>query len=157
MDLYNSFQNNASYLYQTHDQSFNLGQTSFECGRRNNALKLWTMWKSIGESGLANIVEKEFELADAARSYIKNNTDYKLYSFNDSLSVCFNYKNFDPEDLCTRLYERNILMVGFGDFQNKRFIRLVVVNCENSITELMQFFEIFEKFANQNKDLIKRN
>ena len=157
MDLYNSFQNNASYLYQTHDQSFNLGQTSFECGRRNNALKLWTMWKSIGESGLANIVEKEFELADAARSYIKSNSDYKLYSFNDSLSVCFNYKNFDPEDLCTRLYERNILMVGFGDFQNKRFIRLVVVNCENSITELMKFFEVFEKFANQNKDLIKRN
>ena len=156
-DLYNSFQNSASYLYQTHNQDFNLGQTSFECGRRNNALKLWTMWKSIGENGLAKIVEKEFELADAARSYVDSNIDYKLYSFTDSLSVCFNYKNFDPEDLCTKLYETNTLMIGFGDFQNERFIRLVVVNCENSLSELMEFFKVFEKFANQNKDLIKRN
>ena len=48
-------------------------------------------------------------------------------------------------------------MVGFGEFQDKRFIRLVVVNCENSLSELMDFFKVFEKFANQNKDLIKRN
>ena len=156
-DLYNSFHNNASYLYQTHNNEFNLGQTSFECGRRNNALKLWTMWKAIGGNGLANIVEKEFELADAARNYVKTNVDYKLYSFSDSLSICFNYKDFDPEDLCKRLYESNILMVGFGDFQGQRFIRLVIVNCENSLSDLMHFFKVFESFSNKNKHLIKRN
>ena len=155
-DLYNSFNNDASYLYQTHDKDFNLGQTSFECGRRNNALKLWTMWKAIGTNGIANIVDQEFKLADVARNYVKNNLDYKLYSFEDSLSICFNYKDFDPEDLCTKLYESNTLMVGFAYFQNKSFVRLAVVNCENLQNDLMQFFTVLEEFTEKNKDLIKK-
>ena len=155
-DLYNSFSNDAAYLYQMHDEDFNLGQTSFECGRRNNALKLWTMWKALGTNGIAKIVEHEFKLADTARNYVKSNADYKLYSFEASLSICFNYKDFDPEDLCTKLYESNALMVGFGNFQNKRFVRLVVVNCENSVNDLMQFFKVLEEFTEQNKNWIRK-
>ena len=111
-DLYNSFNNDADYLYQTHNEDFNLGRTSFECGRRNNALKLWTMWKSIGRKGISKIIEREFKLADEARNYLKANSNYIIYSFEDSLSVCFNYKNFDPVDLCSKLYENNKLWLG---------------------------------------------
>ena len=121
-NLYNSFNNEANYLYQTHNEEFNLGQTSFECGRRNNALKFWAMWKSIGTKGIAKIIEHEFDLADKARTYINNNPDYKLYSFEDSLTVCFNYKDFDPVDLCNKLYEKNRLMEGYGCFHPKRLI-----------------------------------
>ena len=153
-DLHNSFNNNAAYLYQTHDEEFNLGRSSFECGRRNNALKLWTMWKAIGTRGISKIIEHEFKLADVARNYIKTNSDYKLFSFEDSLSICFNYKNFDPEDLCAKLYESNTLMVGFGSFHKKVFVRLVLVNCENSLDELMQFFKVLEDFADKNSHLI---
>ena len=139
-DLYNSFNNSASYLYQTHDSDFNLGQTSFECGRRNNALKLWTMWKAIGSKGIAKIINHEFKLANFARNYVINNSNYKIYSFENSLSICFNYKNFDPEDLCTQLYENNLLMVGFGHFHANKFIILVTVNSENSTNNLSNFF-----------------
>ena len=66
------------------------------------------------------IIDHEFSLAAFARNYVSNNSDYKLYSFEDSLSVCFNYKDFDPQDLCAKLYETNTLMVGFGNFQNKQ-------------------------------------
>jgi len=155
-DLHNSFNNNASYLYQTHDDEFNLGQKSFECGRRNNALKLWTMWKAIGTNGIASIVDHEFKLADVAREYVKNNSDYKLYSFEESLSICFNYKDFDAEDLCSKLYESNTLMIGFGNFQAKSFVRLVIVNCENSLDDITRFFKVLEEFVKQNKDLLKR-
>lgn len=154
--LYNSFNNNANYLYQTHNEEYNLGQTSLECGRRNNALKLWSMWKAIGTNGIAKIVEKEFKLAEIARNYVKSNSDYTLYSFEESLSICFNYKDFDPQDLCKRLYESSALMVGFGNFKDKRFVRLVIVNCENSSKELTQFFATLEAFANKNRDVIKK-
>jgi sulfinoalanine decarboxylase/sulfinoalanine decarboxylase/aspartate 1-decarboxylase len=123
-----SFKNDASYLYQTHDIDYNLGYNSFECGRRNNALKFWTMWKSIGTKGICNIINHEFDLADYARSYTIMNKDYILYSFEKSLSICFNYKNYDPIDLCTKLYEKNKIMVGFGYFRKKCFIRLVTIN-----------------------------
>jgi hypothetical protein len=47
-------------------------------------------------------------------------------------------------------------MVGFGHFHEKRFVRLVVVNCENLHDDLMQFFTVLEEFTEQNKDLIKK-
>ena len=155
-DLYNSFNNSASYLYQTHDSDFNLGQTSFECGRRNNALKLWTMWKAIGSKGIAKIINHEFKLANFARNYVINNSNYKIYSFENSLSICFNYKNFDPEDLCTQLYENNLLMVGYGHFHANKFIRLVTVNSENSTNNLSNFFQILEEYCERNEANIKK-
>ena len=154
--LYNSFNNEANYLYQTDDSNYNLGQTSFECGRRNNALKFWTLWKAIGTVGIAKIVEHEFSLADSARNYVKENTEYTLYSFEDSLSVCFNYKDFDAKDLCTKLYKNNKLMVGFGSFHDNTFVRLVTINGENSEIDILNFFEILEDFVANNSLLLKR-
>ena len=71
--LYDSFSNDASYLYQTDHDDFNLGKTSLQCGRRNDALKFWTLWKSVGTSGLEKIVDHQFALADTARNYVRNN------------------------------------------------------------------------------------
>ena len=60
--LYDSFSNDASYLYQTDHDEFNLGKTSLQCGRRNDALKFWTLWKSVGTEGLEEIVDHQFYL-----------------------------------------------------------------------------------------------
>ena len=46
--------------------------------------------------------------------------------------------------------------IGFGNFQNKKFVRLVVVNCENTHEDLMRVFQVLEKFANKNKNLLKK-
>ena len=150
-DLYSSFKNQADYLYQTdNDKKYNLGQTSFECGRRNNALKLWTLWKSAGTNGIAKMVEKNYHLANIARNYVKNHADYTLYSYDDSLSICFNYKNFDPIDLCTQLYNKNKLMVGYGNHKENNFVRLVTINRENSEEDILNFFKVIEDFAENN-------
>jgi sulfinoalanine decarboxylase/sulfinoalanine decarboxylase/aspartate 1-decarboxylase len=82
-----SFSNEASYLYQTDGDDFNLGKTSFQCGRRNDALKFWTLWKSFGTSGLEKIIDQQFELADVARDYVNSNSDYTVYSYEDSVSI----------------------------------------------------------------------
>jgi sulfinoalanine decarboxylase len=155
-DLYNSFNNDATYLYQTDDENYNLGQTSFECGRRNNALKFWTLWKAIGTNGIGKIVEHEFQLADTARNYVKDNEDYTLYSFDDSLSICFNYKDFDPVDLCTKLYQHNKLMIGFGYFHKQGFVRLVTINGENTNENILNFFTVLEEFTAKYHETIKR-
>jgi len=74
-------------LYQTDGDDFNLGKTSFQCGRRNDALKFWTLWKSIGTKGLEQIVDQQFNLANVALDYIRSNSDYTLYSFDDAISI----------------------------------------------------------------------
>ncbi len=148
-DLYRSFSNKAEYLYQTDNDDYNLGQTSFECGRRNNALKFWTLWKSVGTNGIGEMVETNYNLSDIARNYIRNNSDYKLYSYDDSLSVCFNYKDFDAIELCTQLYNNNKLMVGYGEHKGETFVRLVTINRENTQKDILSFFKILEDFSNK--------
>ena len=145
--LHDSFSNDAEYLYQTDGDDFNLGKTSFQCGRRNDALKFWTLWKSIGTNGLEKIVDQQFDLADVALKYIRNNPDYTLYSFDDSISICFNYKNIAPTTLCTALYENQITVVGFGAFKDETFIRFVTINANNEKVDILNFFKVLEEFA----------
>lgn len=153
--LHDSFSNDADYLYQTDGDDFNLGKTSFQCGRRNDALKFWTLWKSVGTSGLEKIVDHQFELAEIARTYIRANSDYTLYSFDDSISICFNYKNIDPTILCTALYEHQITVVGFGSFKEDTFVRLVTINANNTKENILNFFKVLEDFVEKRPNLEK--
>lgn len=145
--LYQSFSNEASYLYQSADDDFNLGKTSLQCGRRNDALKFWSLWKSIGTKGLEALIDKQFYLADVARDYIRSSADYTLYSYDDSISLCFNYKNWDAEELCTRLNVNGELMVGYGHQNNQSFVRLVTINPNNEKEDILNFFKVLEEQA----------
>ncbi len=151
--LHDSFSNEADYLYQTDGDDFNLGKTSFQCGRRNDALKFWTLWKSVGTAGLQAIIDQQFALADVARKYVSSHPDYTLYSYEDSVSICFNYKDLDPVALCTALYEHQVTVVGFGSFKKDTFIRLVTINANNSQDDILHFFKTLEAFAAKNPDL----
>lgn len=152
--LYNSFSNDASYLYQTDHDEYNLGKTSLQCGRRNDALKFWTLWKSVGTQGLERIVDKQFELSAIARNYITNNPDYTLYSFEDSISVCFNYKGISARKICTLLYENTQLLVGYGSFNEEEFIRLVTINAQNEEKDILHFFKTLEAFVEEHFALL---
>ena len=145
--LNQSFSNDAEYLYQTNDDEFNLGKTSLQCGRRNDALKFWTLWKSVGNNGLKTIVDHQFNLAQIARDYINSHPDYTLYSFDDSISICFNYKNIPANKLCTALYEDSQLMVGFGNFKNQEFVRMVTINSLLQEEDIINFFTTIEEFT----------
>ena len=153
--LHNSFSSDADYLYQTDGDDFNLGKTSFQCGRRNDALKFWTLWKSIGTKGLEQIVDQQFNLANVALDYIRSNSDYTLYSFDDAISVCFNYKNIDPTALCTALYEHQETVVGFGSFEEDTFVRLVTINANNEKVDILNFFKVLEAFVEKTPSLAR--
>ena len=151
--LHDSFSNDASYLYQTDHDDFNLGKMSLQCGRRNDALKLWVLWKSIGTNGLEAIVDKQFALADVARDYVRTHPDYTDYSVDDSVSICFNYKGIPAEDICTRLYEHSELLVGYGSFREDTFIRLVTINATNEKADILKFFKTLEGFVAKHSDV----
>ena len=152
--LYHSFSNDATYLYQTDHDEFNLGKTSLQCGRRNDALKFWTLWKSVGSEGLEEIVDRQFLLADVARDYIRTNSDYVLYSHDESISVCFNYKDIPAREICTLLYEHSELLVGYGSFDGDEFIRLVTINAQNDEKDILNFFKKMEKFVEEKNNIL---
>lgn len=145
--LSKSFSNDADYLYQTNTDEFDLGKTSIQCGRRNDALKFWTLWKSVGNNGLEKIIDHQFYLADVARNYITNHPDYTLYSHPNSISICFNYKAVPADKLCTLLYEDASAMVGYGKFQEDEFVRLITINANNTEKDILNFFQVLERGA----------
>jgi sulfinoalanine decarboxylase/sulfinoalanine decarboxylase/aspartate 1-decarboxylase len=149
-NLYQSFSNDADYLYQGHSDDYNLGKMSLQCGRRNDALKFWTLWKSVGTKGLAEIVDYQFQLSALAHQYIENNPDYTVYSKSPSVTVCFNYKDVDPKQLCTDLYEKREIMVGYGAQGDTTFIRSVAVNTNNNEDNVLEFFKVVEDFCDAN-------
>ena len=71
------------------------------------------------------------------------------------ISVCFNYKDTDPMDLCTALYEHQVTVVGFGSFKENTFVRFVTINANNSKKDILNFFKVLEGFVEQNPALIK--
>jgi sulfinoalanine decarboxylase/sulfinoalanine decarboxylase/aspartate 1-decarboxylase len=154
--LYDSFSNDASYLYQTDHDEFNLGKTSLQCGARNDALKFWALWKSVGTNGLEEIVNHQFQLADIARVYIRSHSDYTLYSYDESISVCFNYKGIPAREICTILYEHSELLVGYGSFNDDEFIRLITINAQNKESDILNFFHILENFVEEHNELFEQ-
>jgi sulfinoalanine decarboxylase len=104
---------------------------------------------------LEQIVDQQFELANVALEYTQNNPDYTVYSFDDSVSICFNYKNIEPMTLCTALYEDQITVVGFGAFRDETFIRLVTINANNTKKDILNFFRVLEEFVAKTPNLAK--
>jgi sulfinoalanine decarboxylase len=148
--LNESFANDADYLYQTDGDDYNLGKTSLQCGRRNDALKFWTLWKSAGTKGLGEIVDKQFDLADHALKYVAEHADYTVYSYPNSLGICFNYKDIPADIICNKLYESGEIMVGYGQFAGDEFVRLVTVNAGNTNSDIDEFFHQLEQFTEDN-------
>ena len=84
-------------------------------------------------------------LNQVAKKYIKIHPDYTLYSFENSISICFNYKDIPANEICTLLYEEAHAMVGFGSFNSVEFIRLITINANNSEEDILHFFKVLEK------------
>lgn len=147
--LVNSFSQDASYLYQGDSDDYNLGKTSIQCGRRNDAFKFWALWKSVGTKGLEAIIDQLFDLGDFARDYVRNHPDYTLYGNDESTAVCFNYKNISASEICNGLAKSGKLMVGHGSFKDQSFVRFVTVNSHLNEADITAFFEKFEEFAEQ--------
>jgi glutamate/tyrosine decarboxylase-like PLP-dependent enzyme len=70
--LRSCFSIGADYLFQPDKQfaDHDLGDRTFQCGRRVDALKLWLAWKSHGDEGFAARIEHAVAMADHARSVI---------------------------------------------------------------------------------------
>ena len=145
--LVDSFSQDAAYLYQGNTDDYNLGKTSIQCGRRNDAFKFWSLWKSVGTKGLEATIDQLYHLADIGREYVTKHPDYTLYSFEESTSVCFNYKDIPADKICNALADHGKLMVGHGSFKGQQFVRFVTVNSRLTEGDIVRFFEEFEKFA----------
>ena len=83
----------AAYLFQP-DKLFadmDTGDKTIQCGRKTDMLKLWMMWKSKGDKGMAQSVQKCFDLAQYTADMIRESSNFELAYEPSCANVCFWY------------------------------------------------------------------
>ena len=118
----------ADYVFQSHEDELNPGTRSIQCGRRNDALKLWTAWLQHGDSGFEARIDRLFALARHAASVIESDPELELVIEPESVNVCFEVVNRSSDEICDRLDREGRLKIGHGVANGRRAIRLVCLD-----------------------------
>lgn len=136
-----SLSENAEYLFQQDDDELNPGTRSLQCGRRNDALKLWALWQEIGDEGFAARIERLFSLCAHGRAIVEADERLRLSIEPMSVTLCFEVEGRDSAWICRELDRIGRLKVGYGVVQGRRVIRMVFVNADLDERDIDEAFE----------------
>lgn len=136
----------ADYLFQSDAPELDPGLASLQCGRRNDALKVWAAWKSYGDEGYAERIETMMSMAAYAASKVEQSPDLELTKEPESITVCFSARGVDAPSLCEALYEQGHAMVGYATVDGTPIVRLAVAS-PTTKEALDTFFASVEKVA----------
>jgi len=85
----------ASYLFQKdkklYDVAWDTGDKTFQCGRHNDILKVWLMWKAKGSNGIAEQVDIAFSNSLYLSEQVKKRDNFELLREPEGTNVCFQY------------------------------------------------------------------
>jgi glutamate/tyrosine decarboxylase-like PLP-dependent enzyme len=131
----------AHYLYHGDAEDIDLGRYSLQCGRRNDALKLWLAWREIGDAGWAKMVDTFMELATYLELKVEETPELEMSSSRMWTNVCFRYVgDTEPEhlnelntELLNRLLNDGRFMVSKSTVKGQIILRSVISN--NQISE----------------------
>lgn len=138
--LAESLDETAEYLFQGAGDALNPGRRSIQCGRRNNALKLWAAWRLHGEEGWERRIARQFELADHAVSIIETEPRLRLVRPPQSINVCFEIDGASAPPVCTWLERERGIRIGHAPVDGTPVIRLVCVNPDLRKSDLDALF-----------------
>lgn len=139
--LFDSFKESAEYLFQEDSDHLNPGNRSIQCGRRNDALKLWAAWQRLGDDGWAARVERQLELAKYAAKRIRQHPDLDLCEEPPFVTVCFTARGKSSQEICEQLHLDGDAMIGYGAFKDIKSIRLVTMNPDISNDDIDALLE----------------
>lgn len=150
--LYNATSaSKTDYIFHEHDfANYDLGTKSLQCGRRNDALKVWFAWKAIGDELYETNINKLMHLALYAQNLVNDHNDLEMLSPVQTLNINFRFKSDKIEDLNqfnlsirNNLIETGQIMVNYCHLGNDISIRLVLVNHELEKEDVDHFFTTF--------------
>jgi glutamate/tyrosine decarboxylase-like PLP-dependent enzyme len=123
-----AFDEPATYLFQD-DALLDPGRGSLQCGRKNDALKLWLCWKHHGDEGLAQRVDRLFELAAHLAARVQEHPrSLRLALAPASFNVCFEVVGKSSRRVCRELWERSIAQIGHAVVDGREVVRWVLVD-----------------------------
>jgi len=139
----------AHYLYHDTGENVDLGRYSLQCGRRNDALKLWLAWREIGDAGWASMLERFMGLADYLQDRVSEHDSLEMVSDRMWTNVCFRYVGTASEEnlnqinaeLRERLIRDGRFMVSRSTVNEQIILRSVIANRNISEESLDAFLD----------------
>jgi glutamate/tyrosine decarboxylase-like PLP-dependent enzyme len=128
----------ADYLFQADDDELNPGTRSLQCGRRNDALKLWCAWQAHGDEGYARRIDRLFEQAALVRRIVEEDPGLVLSCPPQSMTVCFEVAGRSSVEICDRLDRSGELKISYGIVAGRAVVRMVCVNPDLSDEDLRE-------------------
>ncbi|MFI4894671.1 MAG: pyridoxal phosphate-dependent decarboxylase family protein [Phycisphaerales bacterium JB058] len=122
------FDESATYLFQQDEDRLNPGTRSLQCGRRNDALKLWAAWQHLGDEGYEKRLHRQMELAAHFRGRVAEDPELTLSFEPEWINVCFEVTGKPSDKICDLLDKRQLAKLGWGIVFGRRVIRMVCVN-----------------------------
>lgn len=134
----------GDYLF--HDtETLDRGRLTWQCGRRADAASFWTLWKSLGDQGLGESVDRCFDLRDQLLAWIETQPRLKLVNEASFLNICVRVlppelsreeKNWSLK-VRNSLKENNLAMINYStDLLGHSFLRMILAHPELQLKEL---------------------
>ncbi|KAH9498242.1 hypothetical protein Btru_008067 [Bulinus truncatus] len=164
----------AEYLFQPdkyYDTSYDTGDKSIQCGRKVDVLKLWTLWKAVGDDGMEARIIKAFENSRFIVELLKKSPGFRLVlpEF-QCTSVCFWYiperlrgQEETPEwwlvihkvapEIKRRMVGEGTLMINYQPLSSKGFVNFFRIVLHNPACNLSDFNYVVNEIKRLGKDL----
>jgi len=139
--LFANLQETADYLFQADDYKLNPGTRSLQCGRRNDAFKLWAAWLSLGDDGWATRIEKQLHMARYAAARVQREAKMTLCQEPASTNVCFTVEGANSAQICGALHDSGKALIGYGKVRGEQVFRLVTVNAHTQEQDIDRLFD----------------
>ena len=141
--------NVAHYLFLDDAEYDDLGRYSLQCGRRNDALKLWLEWRVRGDAGWSKMVDQYMDHAAHLESSVREHPSLELMSSRMWTNVCFRYAPEGTEmdlnelngELRNRLIQEGVFMVSRSNIGDDVILRPVISNQNVTVGSIDRFVE----------------
>lgn len=131
-------------FHESDDSMFDTGPSSLQCGRRNDALKVWLTWRAEGDAGLSRLVDTLFEISKLAAELVRSMPELELLHEPEMLNVCFRFRSGDNKSqkfIRQEILKEGEFFVNVASRRGETFFRLITAHPDLTENHLQKLFK----------------
>lgn len=134
-----AFTQEASYLFHPKEQpGFDFLHRTVECTKPVLGLKFFMVLAAMGERGMAQYIERQFDLTAEVYDYLQSQPDFECPVAPQSNILCFRVKGACDSQLALRdrLLAQGDYYVSTASLNGQRYLRLTLTNPATSLDQI---------------------
>ena len=131
------------------DQAVNLSEVSIPLGRRFRALKLWTVLRCYGRSGLEERLREHVRLAEVFEGWVRDEPGWEVTAPRHFSLVCFRWAGSDEDNerLLERVNDSGEVFLSHTRFAGRYQLRLAVGNFRTTEDDVRAAWDVLRREA----------